>query len=291
MNTQSEFDIRVVLSPPGYCNYRCPFCHQEGIPDARRSRHSYMIEPHEFKDLVLWLKGLGLRGVTLSGAEPLMQVQEIAQLLDKLPPTPITIVTNGRLLSEIFPIVNKWQQCPWRVNINFPSFERNLFYRLTGQTKTGPETILSQLSSAVDMGIEVNLNCVLCPGDNDDANALNSYVDNAKHHHVSFVRFLFQTVASSLDEERVMNALKLPTRFEYRRGGRIKRFSISHQTGIEFVHCESGVTPDINSQRADIYLTTRRTVKLGLLGEEHAFDNLEKLRSIISGYFIGTSVK
>jgi len=285
MNSDPEFDIRLIILPPGYCNYRCPFCHEEGVTEARKTRSNPHIDPCEFQDLVLWLQKLGLRGVTVSGGEPLMQFEVVVPILRELPSMPVTVLTNGTWLSKLVPHIYELEQIYWRVNINFPSFNRHIFHQLTGQWRTDPQNIISQLPAALNARAEVNFNCVVCPGKNDNANSLISYIKNASYLGVANVRFLLQPSTSIQEKECLKDILKFPKDPKSRRGGRINSYKNFDQIGIELVQCESNTTPDIGTGTADIYLTTRRTVKLGFWGKERFFNDFENLSAIISRYF------
>lgn len=281
----SEFNLRLIVLPRGYCNYRCPFCHEEGVHNARKTHYKNHIDPQDFHKLVLWLQTLGMNGVIISGGEPLMQTDTVVSILQRLPALPITVNTNGTWLSKLIPHVYELNQLSWKVNINFPSFDQILFHQLTGQKRIKPYDILSQLTPAIDAGIIANFNCVINIGKNDNGCFLNSYIYTALKYRVSNVRLILQPDSSVDDEFRLKEILKFPRSSVSERGGRVQSYKLPSGMGVELVRCESDPTEKINSGKADIYLTTRQTVKLGLWGREKFFRDFKHLQLLILKYF------
>lgn len=282
MNAEGQFDIRLIMLPPGYCNYRCTFCHQEGLADVRRRQAPQALAPEELTDLVLSLLPCGLAGITVSGGEPLLQTKLVIAFLRTLPPLPVTIVSNGTLLSRFLPHALQCPQISWRFNINLPSFDPTVFRILTGQCHIEPSRIVSQVQSAVGHGFEVNLSCVLCPPRNDSSESLRSYIMHASKNGVSNVRFLVQPNADL--HGYLDSALNLGTPLSVRRAGRVRRYQWHTDLGIEIVQCENPEVERSGLDVGDIYLTTRRTVKLGLWGEETPFTDLDHLRTLVGRY-------
>lgn len=287
-----SFDLRLIFLPPGYCNYQCPFCHEEGVIAARRSTTGPPFPPREVCDLVLWLKPSGLRGVTFSGGEPLLWVDALVAIAEELPPLPLTIVTNGTRLSTLASHVERLPQFKWRLNINFPSFDPLLFSALTGQSRFKPTHILAALPALLRLGVEVNFNCVLCPGQNDDPEVIGSFAAKALRLGVSNVRFLLQSGTEVLSGKAEFTFPPFGYTPSVRRGGRIMRYDLRGGRSIEVVRCESELPPngDPYPGQADIYVTTRRTVKFGLRGSEHYFTGFESLRGLLRGWLDTFSV-
>ena len=80
------------------CNYHCVMCHEEGLPGMRNST----LTPLDYEFLYLvGHKYLGMRGVTLTGGEPLMRsdIEDVAQKIWSKGGLS-TLTTNGSLLSN-----------------------------------------------------------------------------------------------------------------------------------------------------------------------------------------------
>lgn len=285
MNHNSKFNLRLIFLPPGYCNYHCTFCHHEGYSVDRKAYRMSHLDPEKFRDLVLWLQTLGLYGITISGGEPLMQTELVISLLRELPPLPIKVNTNGRWLSKLIPHISVLKQFSWRVYVNIPSVDQILFHQLTGQSKTKPSDILSQVPDLLNTGSAVYLNCVICPGMNDMPELLNSYMNTALQYKVSGVRFVLQPKTPISQEDYLRNVLKIPKENSVSRGGRTKSYELPYGINMKLVRCEDNPTENIDSGRADIFITTKQTVKLGLWREEMYFKDFNHLQTVILRYF------
>ena len=59
------------------CNYRCPFCHNEG---QKKNGHSGMMSVEPFKQLIRYIEGQELSEINFSGGEPFLH-KEIVDMI------------------------------------------------------------------------------------------------------------------------------------------------------------------------------------------------------------------
>ncbi len=279
------FDLRLIFISKGYCNYRCTFCHEEGVSNARTTSRFFDFDSQELRKLVDWLRPLGLDGVSFSGGEPLLRIKKVVEVANALGDFPLTLLTNGARLSHIRPYIEKLGTRTLRVNINLPSFENSLFWRLTGQSRYDPLIVLGSVPYLTQAGIEVNVCCVLCPGENDSPEALVNYVSRAERYEIANIRFIVQGNDPE-KHEAILNALAVGGVIEERRGGRVRRYKYRKHCNVEIVSCEipkhNGHDFKVNSK--DIYLSETGSVKFGLFGREHFFSGWRDLHLKVTSY-------
>ncbi len=85
------------------CNYRCFFCHSEGLDRNGVERYATAAE---MTKLIVDSVACGLNDVTFTGGEPLIRKRDLQKVIAEvgvLPNPPnVTIVTNGELLDREF---------------------------------------------------------------------------------------------------------------------------------------------------------------------------------------------
>ena len=89
-------DLRLILTKS--CNYRCTFCHQEGVAHEL----AQVLDNQDYLFLYdIVQKRQQIEGVTLTGGEPLMynQILPLSKMLHDHG-AKITMVTNGSLLDK-----------------------------------------------------------------------------------------------------------------------------------------------------------------------------------------------
>lgn len=279
------FDLRLIFLPMGYCNYRCSFCHQEGLPEVRDGSPRWNFEPQRIKDLVEWLKPAGLEGVTMSGGEPLLALDNLLEVAAALPRLPVTLVTNGTHLWSLIKNLDRLDGRPLRINLNVPAFEESLFRRLTNQNSWFLSRALEAARMLVGLGVEVNLNCVVCPGENDEPKIIDDYLSLANEMGISSARFLVQSEVPSKGLIGTLEALLGPSvTWRARHAGRVLTLVRNGSCSVEVVSCQRQVNARQISWEdgADLYLTARKSVKFGLWGEEIFFDDWHELRSLVT---------
>jgi pyruvate-formate lyase-activating enzyme len=280
VSSTEAFDLRLVYLPRGYCNYRCSFCHEEGVPSARQTTRALEFDALLIRRAVAYLQQHGMAGVTISGGEPLLALSNVIEVATAIPTIPLTIVTNGTRLRRLTPYLPALGLKRLRINLNVPTFNCELFRQITGQHRHRPVAIADEAQALINAGVEVNVNCVVCDGVNDKPDQVTHYLHNACHDGFLGVRFLTECPAVKI---RVVEALRRLSIYPQRtrRGGRVISFGTYQSCSVELVMCqargEANVTVD--QGRADLYMTARGSVKLGLWGPEVPFSDWESLKS------------
>ncbi len=146
------------------CNFRCFFCHREGIsPDGYRKP----LQPHEYLIFSKAANQLGIRSYKLTGGEPLVRhdiIQIVRALREGNPNAEISITTNGYYLAEYAERLAELGVK--RVNVSLHSLRPKVFEFITGVNAL--TRVLSGLKSATEYGISIKLNFVALRGINVD---------------------------------------------------------------------------------------------------------------------------
>lgn len=167
------------------CNLHCAYCASD-IPSRRRGERKEQLGVDELIRVIKCAQKLGIKGVRITGGEPLMR-KEVVELISGIAAIEgigdISMTTNGMLLSRYAHALR--EAGLKRINISFDSLKRNKLKVLSG---ADPLTILNGIDAALDCGFEcVKLNCVIMREFNlDEINELASLsVDRPLH-----VRFI-----------------------------------------------------------------------------------------------------
>lgn len=141
------------------CNLRCAYCTSD-IPSHRRGERKGQLSVDELIRVVECAQKLGVKGVRITGGEPLMR-EEIVDLVSGLAAIDgigdISMTTNGMLLSRYAYALR--EAGLKRINISFDSLKRDKLRVLSG---ADPLTILDGIDAALSCGFEcVKLNCVV----------------------------------------------------------------------------------------------------------------------------------
>lgn len=156
-------NIRIALT--NRCNYKCFFCHGDGVPDKVHARLSIP----DIENILAQAGKLNLRTVTFTGGEPLLEKEALLygiKFCENLGFAPsIKLVSNGMLLNAAF--ARKLAAFPHiHVNLSLHSADRDICSKITGS-----ENALSQALKAMDIlnfyKIPFRLNTVLLKGLND----------------------------------------------------------------------------------------------------------------------------
>lgn len=170
---RSERDIRLVLTKD--CNYRCTFCHQEGI---NHQLHQ-VLAPDDYVFLYDVVKQRQwIEGVTLTWGEPLMynQIISLSKILQEHG-AKITIVTNGALLDN-YPEIGDYVK---RINVSLHSLQQDEYEKIT-RTRIKVDHILANIALMKklhpDLIIRLNATIVKWRNDNpDDIEAMINVAD------------------------------------------------------------------------------------------------------------------
>lgn len=133
------------------CNYRCVFCHREGIRRVRQKELSV----EDYKAISIASYNIGIRFVKLTGGEPLLRddIHEIVKVFSTAGHK-VSIVTNGSLLHDkIDSLVNAG--LAW-INVSLLALNREKYRYLTGGGDL--DKVLKGIKRTVEKGVPVTIN-------------------------------------------------------------------------------------------------------------------------------------
>lgn len=163
--------FRVLVA--GYCNYRCPFCHNEGQEKNVVSANMLL---DEFKQVIDYLKYKSIIELAISGGEPFVHphIVEMIEYACQNLSCDISCATN---LSLITPEqIDKLSHTRVKFNIQYPYAEREKFARSTGVGDIG--RINNNIELVKASGIEIGLNSVIQTIDKEALSKLISFALN-----------------------------------------------------------------------------------------------------------------
>ena len=188
------------------CNYRCFFCHEEGL-EMQVTRHN--AQDAQLFQVLDQLKALGYNDFTFTGGEPLLQWHRILRCLDymrRIDYLPdVKLVSNGLPLNRRF--VAELGEYPGRVrfNISLHSLEPERYHRVVHGIDAGTPTtrddlarVQTNLSELHAAGIPFKLNFVLLKGINTTPQALRQIFDYALSCGARRVKFLELLITQQL---------------------------------------------------------------------------------------------
>lgn len=155
-------DLRISLNSSDDCNFRCIFCHKEGID---RPSHDLMT-PEEIERIVRVTARFGVRRVKLTGGEPMLRsdIVEIVEHIKSVSIEEISMTTNGTRLAKLAKKLK--DKGLSRVNISLHSLREDAFRFLT-QTWKLNDTI-EAVRASIEAGLRpVKINITLLKGIND----------------------------------------------------------------------------------------------------------------------------
>ena len=158
------------------CNYRCGFCHHEGISfpeDELLSAEDYLFLYDVFNELY------PNDSLTITGGEPLVRsdIEEILKTF-KEHSVKITLVTNGSLILKNIETISRYVN---RVNVSLHSLNSDLYRGITGTNKNALVLVQEGLKELRknSPAIDIRLNVTFVKNVNDNLNAIQDLVDFA----------------------------------------------------------------------------------------------------------------
>ena len=143
------------------CNYRCFFCHKEGIELA-----SKLMSPEEIEKVVRVGAKYGVKKVKITGGEPLLR-RDLEEIIGRIAGVggieDISLVTNGYMLKERAKGLR--ESGLDRVNVSIHSLNPEIYRRITGVD--GLHKVIDGVEEAVKAGLKVKINRVMLRGVND----------------------------------------------------------------------------------------------------------------------------
>lgn len=152
--------LRVLVT--NRCNYRCPFCHNEG---QEKDNRVGMMSVESFKQLINYLDGQELSEINFSGGEPFLHKEIVDMIVyaNNHMSCDISCATNLSLITdEQIVCLSKTRL---KFNIQFPFVSDNSFAKSTGTGKLN--TILDRIKVVKSAGIKIGLNTVIQSANND----------------------------------------------------------------------------------------------------------------------------
>ncbi len=134
------------------CNYRCIFCHMEGVASAREQMSSY-----HYRLVARAFKELGGSEVKVTGGEPLLR-KDVDQIILAFTDFGLktSLTTNGHLLEKWAPrLVSTGLD---HINVSLHALEEELFRELTGGGSL--DRVIRGIKAALREGIPVKINFV-----------------------------------------------------------------------------------------------------------------------------------
>jgi molybdenum cofactor biosynthesis enzyme MoaA len=172
--------LRVLIT--NKCNYRCFFCHSEGIDP------SVLIEEKIDPLLIADFIRAGVRNLTISGGEPLLAFTALIELLDGIGSVlsekecnriELTIVTNGSLLTQeklnlLRNRTSSYGKLKFNISLHSPVSD---VYDAVTRTESMHQTVVANIRNAIEMGFEVCLNSVLLRNFNEREKEIDSIME------------------------------------------------------------------------------------------------------------------
>ncbi len=138
------------------CNYKCPFCHNEG-----QYSHEFIktMDVDSFKTLIDALKDEDVSEITFSGGEPFINRNLISMIKYVATETNWEVSCASNLSLITHDQIHQLSGIPLKFNIQFPYTDSQKFHQSTGNGNL--EKIKSNIKLARKAGLEIGLNSVI----------------------------------------------------------------------------------------------------------------------------------
>ncbi|WP_456441615.1 radical SAM protein [Caldithrix abyssi] len=182
-------EARISITP--FCNYRCFFCHNEGLAkkEGRKPQNQ------DLRFLISRLLDYGYNDLTFTGGEPFIYPEVLTETLrwlqkahaDRLPA--VTIVSNGSLIKEDHVAqILKYPKIKFHISLHTASDEQ--YPTITRQKRHPFSAILKTLQILAEYKTPYKMNYVLLRGINNSEQAIWSAVDLAARYGARAIKFL-----------------------------------------------------------------------------------------------------
>lgn len=192
------------LSLTENCNYRCFFCHEEGM-DMSTKREKSNFE--EMCKLLLKMKQLNYQDLTFTGGEPLVAKKELIgymRFMEKHDYQPdLTIVTNGYLIDEELIEEIKKYKGNFKFNFSMHCIDKENYLRVTNpknNDKNALDKVLKNIELIKKNNIKLKMNFVLLKGINNSPEYIKKILDFAHKNGAYCVKFLELLVTNKLNK-------------------------------------------------------------------------------------------
>lgn len=139
-----------------HCNYRCPFCHNEG---QNKSVDQGQMTFDDFKNFVDIIANLHISEINFSGGEPFLNPKIVDMILyaDNKLTGDISCATNLSLLTPN--MIERLANTRLKFNVQFPYINEAAFIKSTRNGSIGK--IQSNIKAVKEAGIKIGLNTVI----------------------------------------------------------------------------------------------------------------------------------
>ena len=155
------------------CDYKCIYCHKEGLKDKPRDE----MRADEIAKFAKVATKFDIYNVKLTGGEPLLRrdIVEIVRKLKEVGIREVSITTNGHLLYKLAEPLKEAGLA--RVNVNLPSLKPEVYRYITGVDKL--DIVVKGIEKAYEVGLRpVKINFVVLKGINDsEVNDMMEFVE------------------------------------------------------------------------------------------------------------------
>lgn len=167
---EDTHEFRVVITP--FCNYRCFFCHSEGLTEEYTP---LLLSPDDYRFAAGAAKQLwGWDTITITGGEPLVSpiYQETCELIHK-EGVEITTITNASLVSSPRKILQHNAQ----VNVSLHTLDPATYKKITGTSYPLSQVLDTVISIRAQLPqLRLHLNSTVIRGMNDSGHELERFI-------------------------------------------------------------------------------------------------------------------
>lgn len=186
-NVTKGVEVRLLLT--NKCNFKCIFCHGEGIG----VNESLSLDQEQIKILLLQCQSNGCHTISLSGGEPLINFDGLTRIIEncnQMDYTPnIKIITNGALISKEFIEIIQLYKGNIYINLSVHSLYEDKFDLIT-KTSNQYFKVMSGIESLVNADIDFRLNYVVLKDVNDKVDDFKNSIITCINKGVKKITFL-----------------------------------------------------------------------------------------------------
>lgn len=180
-------EVRISLT--NLCNFRCFFCHMEGLDASNLIK----LSKDKLEKILLQCKINNCESITFTGGEPLINKELIEfaiKFCNKFKYKPkLKIITNGSLIDLEFIKMIKLYEGDIKVNVSFHSMKKDVFNMIT-ETEDNFIKTLEGINLLEREGINFRLNYVVLKGINDRKEDFKTLVLESLNRNIKSITFL-----------------------------------------------------------------------------------------------------
>lgn len=192
------------LSLTENCNYRCFFCHEEGMDmNARRESANF----NKMCELLLKMRDLNYQDLTFTGGEPLIAKNDLIKYMDFMEKNnyipDLTIVTNGYLINQVLIERIKRYKGEFKFNFSMHSVDKESYFKIVNPRDNDINSfdkVLKNIDLIRENGIRLKMNFVLLNGLNSSPDYIKRILEFANEKGAYCVKFLELLVTDKLNK-------------------------------------------------------------------------------------------